>query len=92
VFWITVLMAIGVGGFYFSCRGCNERLDSSGVYFAATLLIIALPLIALFVLTLSDPILEQYQPLLMVLFGTGGLVVAAGVTRYYFNKSRRKLP
>jgi hypothetical protein len=92
VFWITLLMAVGVGGFYFSCRGCNERLDSSGVYFGATLLLIALPLIALFVLAVSDPLLEPYESLLMFLFGSGGLVVAAGVTRYYFNKSRRKLP
>jgi hypothetical protein len=92
IFWVTLLMAIGVGGFYFSCRGCNERLDSSGVYFAATLLLIALPLLALLVLAVSDPLLEPYQPLLMFLFGAGGLVVAAIVTRYYFNKSRRKLP
>lgn len=92
VFWVTLLMAIGVGGFYFTCHGCNRRLDSNGVYFALTLLVIALPLIALFVLTLSDPMLERYRPSLMFLFGIGGLVVAAGVTRYYFNKSRRKLP
>jgi hypothetical protein len=92
VFWISLLMAIGVGGFYFTCRGCNERLDSSGMYFTGTLLLIALPLIALAVLAVSDPLLEPYQPIMVLLFGAGGLVVAGGVTRYYFNKSRRKLP
>jgi hypothetical protein len=92
VFWITLLMAIGVGGFYFSCRGCNERLDSSGVYFAGTMLLIALPLVALAVLAVSDPLLEPYQSSLMLLFGAGGLAMAAGVSRYYFRKSRRKLP
>jgi hypothetical protein len=92
VFWGTLLWAIVVGGYYFSCRGCNERLDSSGVYFAGTLLFLALPVVALAVLAISDPLLEPYQPLLMFLFVAGGLVVAALLIRYFFNESRRKLP
>jgi hypothetical protein len=51
-----------------------------------------LPVVALAVLAISDPLLEPYQPLLMFLFVAGGLVVAALLIRYFFNESRRKLP
>jgi hypothetical protein len=91
-FWLTLLMAIGAGIGYFSCSGCNKRIDSSGVYFTATLVFIALPLIPLFVLTVSDPVLAPYQSLITLLFAAGCLVVAVGVTRHNFIKSRRKLP
>jgi hypothetical protein len=92
LFWGTLIVALCVGGYYFNCRGCNERLDSSGLYFVGTLLLIALPLIALLVLTVSDPLLQPYEPVILFLYAISGLVLAGLVTRYYFNKSKRKLP
>lgn len=91
-FWIALATALGVGTYYFSCRGCNERLDSSGLYFGAMMALLALPLLILLVLAVSDPLLAPYRYVLLALYGTGGLAVAGLVARYYFNKSRRKLP
>ena len=92
VFWGSLLLAIGVGAVYFNCRGCNERFDNSGLYFAGMLMLLALPLVSLSVLVVSDPLLEPYSQVALAAYGTGGIVVAVLVARYYFNKSRRKLP
>jgi hypothetical protein len=91
-FWIALFTALGVGTYYFNCRGCNERLDNSGLYFAGMMGLLALPLVILLVLAVSDPLLDPYMYVLLALYGIGGLVVAGLVARYYFNKSRRKLP
>lgn len=92
VFWGSLVLALGVGAVYFSCRGCNERLDNSGLYFTGMMALLALPLVALSVLVLSDPLLARYSQVALVLYGTGGIAAAALVARYYFNESRRKLP
>jgi hypothetical protein len=90
--WGALSVALVVGVLYLRCRGCNERLDNNLLYLSAMVGVMALPLLALFALVLSDPVLEPYAPVLLGLYGTGGLVLAALVTRYYFNKSRRKVP
>lgn len=92
LFWGALVLAIGVGAVYFNCRGCNERLDNSGLYFTGMMALLALPLVVLTVLVLSDPLLKPYSQVALVLYGTGGIAAAALVARYYFNKSRRKLP
>ncbi|WEF34315.1 hypothetical protein [Pseudoduganella chitinolytica] len=92
VAWLALFVAAGVAWFYLRCRGCNERFDNSLVYSSVMVALMALPLLALFVLVLGDPVLEPYAPVLLVLYGTSGLVLAALVARYYFNKSRRKVP
>lgn len=92
VFWGSLALAIGVGAVYFSCRGCNERLDNSGLYFAGMVALLVLPLVTLAVLVVSDPLLTDYLKYTLALYGTGGIVAAALVSRYYFKKSRRKLP
>ena len=91
-FWIALAAALGIGAYYFSCRGCNERLDNSALYFAGMMALLALPLMILAVLAVGDPLLDPYRYVLLGLYGTGGLVVAGLVARYYFNRSRRKLP
>ena len=92
VFWGSLALAAGVGAVYFSCRGCNERLDNSGLYFAGMVALLALPVLTLLVLVVSDPLLTGYLKYTLALYGTGGIVAAALVSRHYFNKSRRKLP
>ncbi|MDY0961172.1 hypothetical protein [Massilia sp. CFBP9026] len=92
LFWGSLALAIGVGAVYFNCRGCNERVDNSGLYFAGMLALLALPLVTLGVLVVSDPLLTGYLKYTLALYGTGGIVAAALVSRYYFKKSRRKLP
>lgn len=92
MFWGTLALAIGVGAVYFSCRGCNERLDNSGLYFGGMVALLVLPLLTLAVLVVSDPLLTGYLKYTLALYGTGGIVAAALVSRYYFKKSRRKLP
>lgn len=92
VAWVALFVAAGVAVFYFRCRGCNERFDNSLLYSSVMIGLMALPLLALFVLVLGDPVLEPYAPALLVLYGSSGLVLAALVARYYFNKSRRKVP
>ncbi|WP_181259134.1 hypothetical protein [Pseudoduganella armeniaca] len=90
--WGALAFALVVGVLYLRCRGCNERLDNNLLYLSAMVGVMALPLLALFALVLSDPVLEPYAHVLLALYGTGGLVLAALVARYYFNKSRRKVP
>lgn len=90
--WLALFVAAGAAWFFFRCRGCNERFDNSLLYSGAMVGLMALPLLALFVLVLGDPLLEPYAPVLLVLYGSSGLVLAALVARYYFNKSRRKVP
>lgn len=92
LFWGSLALAIGVGAVYFNCRGCNERVDNSGLYFAGMVALLALPLLTLAVLVVSDPLLTDYLKFTLALYGTGGIVAAALVSRYYFKKSRRKLP
>jgi len=92
LFWISALLAIGIGLYYFNCRGCNARVDNSALYFAGMMALFALPLVTLMVLTYSDPLVEANRDLVLVLYGAGGLVVAALVARYYFDKARRKVP
>jgi hypothetical protein len=92
LFWISALLAIGIGLYYFSCRGCNERVDSSALYFAGMMAVFALPLVTLMVLTYSDPLIEPHRDGVLVLYGVGGLVVALLVARHYFDKARRKVP
>lgn len=92
LFWGSLALAVGVGAVYFSCRGCNERVDDSGLYFAGMVALLALPLATLAVLVVSDPLLTGYLKYTLALYGTGGIVAAALVSRYYFKKSRRKLP
>jgi len=91
-FWIALAAALGIGAYYFSCRGCNERLDNSALYFGGMMALLALPLVILAVLAIGDPLLDPYRYVLLGLYGTGGLVVAGLVARYYFNRSRRRLP
>jgi len=92
LFWGSLALAIGVGAVYFNCRGCNERVDNSGLYFAGMVALLALPLLTLAVLVVSDPLLTEYLKFTLALYGTGGIVAAALVSRYYFKKSRRNLP
>lgn len=92
LFWGSLALALGVGTVYFSCRGCNERLDNSELYFAGMVALLVLPLLTLAVLVVSDPLLTGYLKYTLALYGTGGIVAAALVSRYYFKKSRRKLP
>ncbi|MDY0973379.1 hypothetical protein SOM61_00275 [Massilia sp. CFBP9012] len=92
LFWGSLALALGVGAVYFSCRGCNERLDNNGLYFAGMVAVLVLPLVTLSVLVVSDPLLTGYFKYTLALYGTGGIVAAALVSRYYFKKSRRKLP
>jgi hypothetical protein len=92
LFWGSLALAIGVGAVYFNCRGCNERVDNSGLYFAGMVALLALPLLTLSVLVVSDPLLTAYWGYTLALYGTGGIVSAVLVARYYFKKSRRKLP
>jgi len=92
LFWGSLAVALGVGAVYFNCRGCNERLDNSDLYFVGMMALLALPLLTLAVLVVSDPLLTGYLKYTLALYGTGGIVAAALVSRYYFKKSRRKLP
>ena len=92
LFWGSLALAVGVGAVYFNCRGCNERVDNSGLYFAGMVAVLVLPLLILSVLVVSDPLLTAYSEYTLALYGTGGIVAAVLVARHYFKKSRRKLP
>ncbi|MFP5393733.1 MAG: hypothetical protein ACLGI6_19650, partial [Gammaproteobacteria bacterium] len=92
VWWASLFVAVTVGIIFFSCRGCNERLDSNGLYFAAMTLLMALPFLLLFILTISDPLLNPISGALLLLYIGGGLIGMILLWNHSFKKSRRRIP
>lgn len=92
VFLVTLALALGVGGYYYACRGCSQRLDGSALLFAGMTALMALPAVSFLLLIVSDPLFDDHMLVLLALYVLGGLAVAALTVRHYFNKSRRKLP
>lgn len=91
-FWGSLLVALAVGVTFLRCRGCNERLDKNGLYLAATIALIALPAVVLLILLVADPLLAPVANVMLFVYANAGVVLALLLSRYYFNKSRRRVP
>jgi hypothetical protein len=90
--WATLLVALGVGTYYFTCTGCNERLDKNGFYLAGTLAVIALPFGLLLVLLVTDPGLNSVSGPFLLLYAAGGIVGFVLLVRYYYYRGKLVKP
>lgn len=89
---ITFALAAVVVGIYVRCRGCNERIDNSGLYFLGMVLLVLTPLAILGILAYSDPLAERHRLVLLGLVTAFLVALVAGSFWFHRRERRRKLP